>query len=232
MNSSGLTQARYKGPRCRDPLRMTDKYACIDEVIPLPVYELASDADISGNICQTYEPRVKVNLFTPTSPLLNAFFAAYAQFRVRSVHVTFTSVSVDNVNNRYSVGCYWIPNHSIYDSGVDGNITVWNDFMEKDRTSMISRDAGASQFSLRYIPQLSDVEFVEEDEPDIPAVDYPVLSSMKGGWLPTSDVYKDFEFRGPLIVFRKPYSAVPVNSRVWTRQIRCVFEFRQAKTSV
>lgn len=231
-HAAGIVNARYKGVRCRDPLRMTDKYAVIDEIVPLPIYEVASDADADAKAIQTWEPRVKINQFTPSSPLLNAFFTNYAQFRVRSVTVSFSSLNVDNVNPRYEVGVYWIPNHYMWDYGQDVQFSNWIDFKEKNRCSIVSRNSGDNGFTIRYVPQLSQFDDVEEDEAELPPADIAIRSTGKSGWLPTTDQFKDFEFRGPMMVFRKPYAAIPTTSRVWSRTVRCVFEFRQAKTGV
>lgn len=232
MAATGVRNARYKGRRLRDPLRMADQYVAIDELLPRPIFELASSDDANANAVQTYECRFDLAQFLPSSPLLNAFATNYTQYRCRSVTLTFESLNVDNVNPRYAVGCYWVPNHQYYDNGHDTAITSWTDFLEKPRTSIVTKAGGNGSFSLHYIPQVIDVEQEEEDDPELPPVQATIRSSQPYGWLPTFNVEQSFEHRSPILVFRKPYSAIPVNARVWRVSIRCIWEFRCPKTGV
>lgn len=233
MNQPGVLNARYKGRRLVDPRRMTDEYACIDEVISLPLMEVPSSPDAQGFSVVKYEPRFSIQNFLAGSPLLAALYTNFTQYRCRSAQLLFESVSVDNVNNRYEVGIYWTPNHSMLDNGHDSPINTWIDFMEKGHTSRVSNAAGDSRFMLKYIPQVIDKEAEEEDEAELPPAEIDVRSSQPFGWLPTyGPPEQGWEHRGPMMVFRQPYSAIGVNARVWTVSLRCVWEFRAAKTGV
>lgn len=233
MNQPGILNARYKGRRIVDPRRMTDEYACIDEVISLPLLEVPSTADLNGFSVIKYEPRFNISQFLPSSSLLNALYNNFNQYRCRSAKLLFESVSTDNVNNRYEVGIYWVPNHTLLDNGHDTPINNWLDFMEKSHTSRVSNDAGERRFMLKYIPQVIDKEEEEEDENELPPVQIAVRSSQPFGWLPTYGAPENgWEHRGPQLIFRQPYSAVGVNARPWTVSLRCVWEFRSAKSGV
>lgn len=236
---SGIQQARYKGARIRDPSRFADEYVAIDEVIPLPAISVtaqdpALDPDKFRNSVDVREFKFRLDQFTPSSLLLERFFLSFTQFRCRSAELIFSSVKIDDVNIRYETGIYWAPNHNLIDKGLEGALTTWNDFEEKPRTSMISHSAAKSRFNIKFIPQIMEQEEAEEDVEDIPNVPYPYTESLKSGWLPCEDAFKNFEHRTPYLVVRRPLgSVIPVGPIVlWTVQLRCIWEFRHAKTGV
>lgn len=232
MNQPGILNARYKGRRLVDPRRMTDEYAVIDEIKTLPPFSVDTSPDANGFAIVKFEPIFDISQFFGDSPLLTALYSNYNQYRCRSATLHIESVFQDNINLRHEIGIYWVPNHAQLDNGHDVPINSWAEFREKNHTSIMSMSAQTRLHTLRYIPQVTEVDQEEEDDPDIPAVELDVRSSQPGGWLPTyGGLAQTFNHRGPQIIFRKPYAAVAAQvSPVFTMSLRVVWEFRAAKT--
>lgn len=228
-----VTLAKYKLGRLVTPRQMADEYVCIDEVDyqNWPVLTINSSPGNPNDVI-LMEPRFNFNTFAPGSPLLNAFFENYRYFRCRSVLVTFQSTDVSVDYRRVQVGCYWVPDHSSYDRGVDAPITSWSIFKEKPNTSMINTRGNPSRFHIRYVPQVTKQDEVVEDEEVVPPVIWDVRGDQPMGWMDTSAPFKTLEMRGPHIVFRRPYSPAggPATPEVsYSITVKTIWEFKKAK---
>lgn len=227
--------AKYKGPRCRDPSRMADEYVCIDEVdySNWPVLTISSAVD-TVNAITTNEVKFSPSMFLATSPLMSAFYEHYRYFRCRSVCVEYfpTNRTVDY--RRTQVGIYWTPDHHALDNGVDSAIGTWQSFLEKPNTQMVNYSGGHTGFKIKYVPQMVYQEDIDEDENDPqPDTVYQVRGDFQVGWLNTNEPNKTYEYRGPLVVFRRPYSqagGISTPEVSYAIQVKTIWEFKKAKT--
>lgn len=228
-----VTLAKYKASRLVTPRRMADEYVCIDEVEyeNFPVITVTASP---GNVndVQVSEIKFNTNTFLASSPLMSAFYEHYRYFRCRSVEVVYTSTDVTTDYRRTQVGCYWIPDHYSWDNNIDAPIIKWNDFMEKPNTSMINYIGNRGIFKLRYVPQLVKQDDIVEDEDDpIPDVVFQTRGDTPAGWLLTNVPNKTVDLRGPLVVFRRPYTsgAIATPEVSFGITVKCIWEFKKAK---
>lgn len=231
---SQVTLAKYKSGRLVRPRRMADEYVCIDEVEydAFPVLTISSSPG-NPNDVTLKEVKFTPNLFLNSSPLMDAFYDNYRYFRCRSVELTYTSTDTSVDYRRVQMGCYWTPDHYAYDNNIDSAILKWNDFMEKPNTNMINIRGRSGIFRLNYVPQLVKQDDVVEDE-DAPAPDtvWQVRGDQPMGWLLTNEPNKTIELRGPMMVFRKPYSPAggPASPEVnYIINVKTFWEFKKAK---
>lgn len=234
MSAPQVHLAKYKSRRLVDPRRMADEYVAIDEVEynEFPVLTINSAVG-NPNEVVTKEVKFAPQLFLNSSPLMSAFYEHYRYFRCRSVEITFTSTSHNVDYRRCQVGVYWIPDHFAYDNNRDAPIALWHDFKEKPNTHMILQKGHHGIFKLRYVPQMVYQEDIDEDEND-PVQDtiHQVQGDYQSGWMPTTDSNKTWELRGPLVVFRKPYSAaggISTPEVSYIINVRTIWEFKKAK---
>lgn len=234
MSAPQVHLAKYKSRRLVDPSRMADEYVAIDEVeySNWPVLTINSSAG-DANACVTNEIKFAPTLFLASSPLMSAFYDHYRYFRCRSVEVTYTSSSAAVDYRRTQVGVYWIPDHFAYDNNRDAPISSWIDFMEKPNSHMILSKGHHGIFKLRYVPQMVYQEDIDEDEND-PVQDtiHQVQGDYQSGWMPTTESNKTWELRGPLVVFRRPYSVaggIDTPEVSYIINVRCIWEFKKAK---
>lgn len=229
-----VRNAAYKGGRLVNPSQDASKYVCIDEVIPLPIVAVTASKD-SCNLVTLWEPKFTATPFINSSTLMQAFMANYKQYRCRSVEVILESTKCGLEHERVETAIYWIPNHYEFDNDTDTVPQTWNMVLEKDRVSRVTRSGGRNGIRLHYIPQMVYQEDVDEDEdPPAPDTVFQVRGDFKCGWLPTDQPYRTLDFRGPALIFRRPYTNLEEAPLVvqYCVNVRCVFEFRNAKADV
>lgn len=236
MANNQVTLAKYKSHRLVPPGQMADEYVCIDEVeyTNYPVITINSSPGAVGDVVRN-EIKFNYALFATYSPLLRAFYENYRYFRCRACEVTYAATDYTVDFRRTQVGCYWIPDHYAYDNNADPPINSWPEFMEKPNTSMLNARGDHGIFKIKYVPQLVKQDDNDEDDPDpLPDVIYQVRGDFPMGWMPTNEFNKTIDLRGPMAVFRRPYSpaggiATPEVS--YSITVKTYWEFKKAKVN-
>lgn len=233
-----VTLAKYKGGRLVAPRNQADEYVCIEEVDydHFPVFNIPCSTTGNVNEVVSNEARFNMNLFLANSNLLAAFYIHYRYFRVRSVEVSYKTTDVQASYDRFHKVIYWIPDHWAYDNGHDTPINTWADAVEKSNVSPINAPRNG-MFKLKYVPQLvkqdDNLEDEEEPEPGPAQVVWQVRGDCPAGWMVTNDFNRTVDFRGPLVVFNKPYqpNGSPArNAAAYVISVKIVVEFKKAKT--
>lgn len=239
-----FSNAIYKIPRRFGTPRTANQYTCVKETAQDDrlgaqnnVFNVIGSAS-DYNQVQVFEPIFKPSNFLGSSPLMNAFYTHYDQFRCRSVKVEFTSVLVGASSKapRVETAIWWCPNHQQEDSEVAGGdapgYQYWTQLRESTHVSYIGHSP-YRRFAIDYVPQQIDQDAVVDKDTEGKIDVELTYSDMPAGWMATSETNKTAQFRGPYVHFRRPFLGagaqeviVDSMSVVYT----VIWEFRNADT--
>lgn len=225
------SQAAYKGRRMRMP-RLINTYAAIQESFQYPFDNgvgqlqnvlIVSQSVTDMNELQKFEPAFSTLNFIGSSPLAQACFDNYDQFRVRKVSVRLTPDIVDVVNlQRSDAFIYWCPNHKTFDEDEAKGQTFSSvtDLAEASRIQHVSIEPGRP-FNIEFCPQV-----IYGNTIMINGVPADQSGDGKMPWLENTTANRDLLLRAPIIYFRRPVAGINTYVPRFQVMVLGVIEFR------
>lgn len=236
--SSLSSQARYGGYRKAKP-QTINNYCAITEVshwiwfngqpesrpggLSPDVYCINHDIK-EDHLLQHWEFKPRLLTWYHESPLLQALYEHYDEFRIRSIRVSWRPLIKNPTNaSRSDAWIWWCPNHVEDDDSKQQGFKDTTALYESSRVQYLGQLPGRG-FSVEYVPQITDQEDIY-----VGGLVYEKRKDQPFPFVPTEATFRDdLVCRGPIFHFRQPYSeGGSVDPAVFlAADITAVIEFR------